>query len=72
MTFDIKLSAEDVKKAIVDYLFANGYTASVNDIKFDTSLENEGHWYGATQTKVAVFNGASIKAGPRKSRQIGD
>lgn len=69
MNFTIKLSADDVRKAIKDYLFANGYSASINDIKLRTSIGYEGHMLNDKQ--IAVFDGAEIfNASLRNSKRM--
>ena len=56
----IKLSADDVRQIISDYLTNDGYTTKPEDIKFNIGEECRG--YGMAEHYVTIFEGCSVNS----------
>lgn len=56
---EIKLSPEDCKKIIANYLTKEGYNVTPENINFDVSTQLEG--YGTMEHEVTKFRGCSIR-----------
>lgn len=54
----IKLSPDDLKEIIVNYLKASGYDFSVDDVVFKYGRTTQG--YGMAEHEVVVFDGAYV------------
>lgn len=55
----IKLSENDVKEIIADFLKRDGYNVTIDDISLSVGSRCEG--FGAAEHYVSCFNGAFVK-----------
>lgn len=55
----IKLSPDDVKQIIAEYLAKEGYSVKPDDIKF--GISEKCHGYGMGEHYTTVFSGCSVK-----------
>ena len=55
----IKLSENDVKEIIADFLKRDGYNVTVDDVSFSVGTRCEG--FGTAEHYVSCFNGAFVK-----------
>lgn len=55
---EIKLTTDDCKKIIADYLTKDGYDVKPENVHFDVSTQLEG--YGTMEHEVTKFRGCSV------------